>query len=58
MALIRFLIVLLTFIGVLASASMLVMAVMLMLRFPPILIAAGIAFLLFHWVLKRLPTIG
>lgn len=58
MALIRFLIVLLTFIGVLASASLVVLAVTLMLRFPPILIAISVAFLLFHWVLKRLPTIG
>ena len=58
MALIRFLIALLTFIGVLASASLVVLAVILMLRFPPILIAVGVAFLLFHWVLKRLPRIG
>lgn len=58
MALIRFLIAILTFIGVLASAFALVLAVILMLRFPPILIAVGIACLLFHWVLKRLPTIG
>ncbi|MCP2069882.1 UNVERIFIED_ORG: ABC-type multidrug transport system permease subunit [Pseudomonas reinekei] len=58
MALIRFLILLLTFIGVLASASLVVLTVILMLRFPPILIAVSIAFVLFHWVLKRLPTIG
>jgi len=58
MALIRFLVALLTFIGVLASASLVVLAVILMLRFPPILIAVGIAFLIFHWLLKRLPSIG
>ncbi|MCF7556672.1 hypothetical protein [Pseudomonas petrae] len=57
MALIRFLITLLTFIGVLASASAAVLGVILMLRFPPVLIAVAIAFLLFHWVLKLLPKI-
>ena len=57
MALIRFLIALLSFIGVLASAFAVVLAVILMLRFPPILIAVGIAFLLFHGVLKCLPKI-
>lgn len=57
MALIRFLITLLTFIE-LASVSLVVLIVILMLRFPPILIAVGIAFLLFHWLLKRLPRIG
>ena len=58
MVLIRFLIELLTFIGILASAFAVVLAVVLMLRFPPILIAVGIALLLLHWVLKRLPRIG
>lgn len=58
MALIRFLVVLLTFIGVLASAFSIVLGVILMLRFPAILIAVAIAYLLFHWVLKRLPKIG
>jgi len=58
MELIRFLIALLTFIGVLASALAVVLVVVLMLRFPPILIAIALAFLLFHWVLKRLPRIG
>lgn len=58
MALIRFVIALLTFIGVLASASIVVNAVILMLRFPSILIAVGIAFLLFQWVIKRLLRIG
>ena len=55
---IRPLIALLIFIGVLVSASAVVLAVILMLRFPPILIAVGLACLLFHWVLKRVPTIG
>ena len=58
MVLIRFLIELLTFIGILASASAVALTVILMLRFPPILIAVGLACLLFHWVLKRFPTIG
>jgi len=53
MALIRFLITLFTFIGVLASASAVVLTVILILRFPPILIAVGIALLLFQWLLKR-----
>jgi len=57
MALIRFLIALLIFIGVLASASVIVFSVILMLRFPPMLVAAGIAFLLFYWVLQRFPSI-
>lgn len=55
MALIRFLITLFTFIGVLASASALVLTVILILRFPSILIIVGIASLLFHWVLTRFP---
>lgn len=58
MVLIRFLIALLTFIGILASAFAVVLAIVLMLRFPPIFIAVGIALLIFHWVLKRFPTIG
>ena len=53
MALISFLITLLTFIGVLASASAVVLTVILILRFPPILIIVGIALPLFHWVLTR-----
>ncbi|WP_338660361.1 hypothetical protein [Pseudomonas bubulae] len=57
MALIRFLATLLIFIGVLASASAVVFAVILMLRFPPILVAVGIAFLFFYWVLKHFPSI-
>lgn len=56
MALIRFLITLFTFIGVLASASAVVLTVILILRFPPILIAVGIALLLFQWLLKHLSS--
>lgn len=58
MALIRFLIAHLIFIGVLTSAFAVVLAGILMLRFPPILITVGTAYLLFHWVLKRLLRIG
>jgi hypothetical protein len=58
MVLIRFLIALFTFIGVLASALAVVLVVVLMLRFPTILVAVALAFLLFHWLLKRLPRIG
>jgi len=45
---IRLLIARLIFIGVLVSASAVVLAVILMLRFPPILIAVCLACLLFH----------
>ena len=55
MALIRFLITLLTFIGVLASASAIVLSVILILRFPSIFMIVCIALPLFHWVLTRLP---
>jgi len=58
MELIRFPITFLTFIGILASAFAVVLAVILMLRFPPILIAVGMACLLFRCVLKRFPSIG
>jgi hypothetical protein len=53
MTLIRFLITLFTFIGVLASVSAVVLTVILILRFPPILIAVGIALLLFQWLLQH-----
>ncbi|CAI8707301.1 Phage-shock protein [Pseudomonas sp. IT-P171] len=58
MALIRFLLALLIFIGVLASTSAIVLAVILMLRFPLILISVGLACLLFHLVFKRLHRTG
>ena len=57
MALIHFLITLLTFIGVLASASAVVLTVVLILRFPLILIAIVIALLLLQWLIKRLPCV-
>lgn len=57
MALIRFLITLFTFIGVLASASAVVLTVILILRFPLILIAVFIALLLLQWLLKRHPCV-
>lgn len=57
MALIRFLVTLFTFIGVLASASAVVLTVTLILRFPLILIAVVISLLLLEWLLKRLPGV-
>lgn len=58
MPLVRFLVALVTFIGLLASAATVVLAVILMLRFPPFLITVGIACLIFYGVLKRFPRIG
>ncbi|MBB4058872.1 hypothetical protein FHY08_004889 [Pseudomonas koreensis] len=37
----------------LASASAVVLTVIMILRFPPILIAVGIALLLFQWLLQH-----
>jgi len=54
-ALIRFLMKLFTFIGVLASASAVVLTAILILRSPSVLIIVCIALLLFHWMLTRLP---
>lgn len=53
MASIRFLITLFTFIGALARASAAVLTVILIIRFPPILIVVGIALLLFELACKR-----
>lgn len=50
MALLKFLLCLLAFIGALAAASALVISVLLMLRFPPLLVAV----LLACWILNRL----
>ncbi|WP_167492586.1 hypothetical protein [Pseudomonas leptonychotis] len=58
MVLVRFLIALVAFIGVLASSAAVVLAVILLLRFPPLLVTAGIACLFFYGVLKRFPRIG
>lgn len=50
MTLLRFLLCLFTFIGALAAAGALVISVLLMLRFPPLLVAV----LLACWILNRL----
>lgn len=50
MTLLRFLLCLFTFIGALAAAGTLVISVLLMLRFPPLLVAV----LLACWILNRL----
>lgn len=50
MTLLRFLLCLFTFIGALAAAGALVISVLLMLRFPPLLVAV----LLACWILCKL----
>ena len=50
MALLRFLLCLFAFVGALAAAGTLVVSIMLMLRFPPLLVAV----LLACWILNRL----
>lgn len=50
MTLLRFLLCLFAFIGALAAASTLVVSIVLMLRFPPLLVAV----LLACWILNRL----
>ncbi|MCU9530461.1 hypothetical protein [Pseudomonas mosselii] len=50
MLLLRFLLSLFTFIGALAAAGALVISILLMLRFPPLLVAV----LLACWILNRL----
>lgn len=50
MALLRFLLCLFAFIGALAAAGTLVVSIVLMLRFPPLLVAV----LLACWILNRL----
>lgn len=50
MTLLRFLLCLLTFIGALAAAGTIVIIVLLMLRFPPLLVAVVLA----CWILCRL----
>lgn len=49
MALLRFLLCLFAFIGALAAAGTLVVSIVLMLRFPPLLVAV----LLACWILNR-----
>jgi hypothetical protein len=50
MALLKFLLCLLAFIGALAAAGVLVISIVLMLRFPPLLIAVVLA----CWIFCRL----
>lgn len=50
MTLLRFLLYLFIFIGALAAAGVLVLSILLMLRFPPLLIAVVLA----CWILNRL----
>ncbi|MDI4117472.1 hypothetical protein QK415_24800 [Pseudomonas aeruginosa] len=50
MRLLRFLLHLLIFIGALAAATALVLSILLMLRFPPLLLAVVLA----SWMLNRL----
>lgn len=50
MTLLRFLLYLFIFIGALAAAGVLVLSILLMLRFPPLLIAVILA----GWILNRL----
>lgn len=49
MTLLRFLLCLFTFIGALAAAGALVISVLLMLRFPPLLVAVVLA----CWILSK-----
>lgn len=56
MTLFRFLLCLFAFIGSLAAAGALVMSVLLMLRFPPLLVAVLLACWLLHRLLKMLRT--
>lgn len=50
MTLLRFLFCLFIFIGALAAAGLLVLSILLMLRFPPLLVAVVLA----CWILNRL----
>lgn len=50
MTLLRFLFYLFIFIGALAAAGLLVLSILLMLRFPPLLVAVVLA----CWILNRL----
>ncbi|ENI8200866.1 hypothetical protein ABZX54_005122 [Pseudomonas aeruginosa] len=57
MTLFRFLLCLLIFIGTLAVAGALVLSILLMLRFPPLLIAVVLACLILNRLLKLLHTL-
>ncbi len=52
MTLLRFLLCLFAFIGALAAAGALIISVLLMLRFPPLLVAVVLA----CWIFSRLQT--
>lgn len=54
MMLLRFLLYLFAFIGALAAAGALVVSIVLMLRFPPLLIAVVLACWILHRLLKML----
>ncbi|MEB0028955.1 hypothetical protein QN375_24840 [Pseudomonas sp. MH9.2] len=53
MALLRFIFLLFAFVGILAGTCALVLTVILMLRFPPLLIAVLLACILLRWLLKK-----
>lgn len=53
MMLLRFLLCLFAFLGALAAAGALVVSVVLMLRFPPLLIAVVLACWILCWLLNR-----
>lgn len=53
MMLLRFLLCLFAFIGALAAAGALVVSIVLMLRFPPLLIAVVLACWMLCWLLNR-----
>ena len=53
MALLRFLFCLFVFIGALAAAGALVVSIVLMLRFPPLLIAVVLACWILCWLLNK-----
>ena len=53
MMLLRFLFCLFAFIGALAAAGALVVSIVLMLRFPPLLIAVALACWMLCWLLNR-----
>jgi fatty acid desaturase len=58
MMLLRFLLCLFAFIGALAAAGALVMSIVLMLRFPPLLVAVLLACWILYRLLKMLRSPG
>lgn len=54
MNLLRFLLCLFAFIGALAAAGALVVSIVLMLRFPPLLIAVVLSCWILSWLQRRL----